>query len=109
MGRRFKSPSFQTLIKSNSAVVIAVDLRICGSLRFRQGFGVRLDSNAASSVAVRSCVGEKARVRLQSAAALHGAEDDVRMNTPLLSLFTSLLSSHRRTSRPKCNPPLKVY
>lgn len=34
MGRRFKSPSFQTLIKSNSAVVIAVDFRNRGSLRF---------------------------------------------------------------------------
>lgn len=34
MGRRFKSPSFQTLIKSNSAVVIAADFPNCGSLRF---------------------------------------------------------------------------
>lgn len=56
MGRRFKSPSFQTLIKSNSAVVIAVDLRICGSLRFRRACGVRLDSNTAGSAVVRSSV-----------------------------------------------------
>lgn len=56
MGRRFKSPSFQTLIKSNSAVVIAVDLRICGSLRFRQACGVRLDSNTAGSAEVRRSV-----------------------------------------------------
>lgn len=56
MGRRFKSPSFQTLIKSNSAAVIAVDLRICGSLRFRQACEVRLDSNTASSAPVRSSI-----------------------------------------------------
>lgn len=39
MGRRFKSPSFQTLIKSNSAVVIAVDFGNYGSLRFKASVG----------------------------------------------------------------------
>ena len=39
MGRRFKSPSFQTLIKSNSAVVIAVDFGNYGSLRFTASVG----------------------------------------------------------------------
>lgn len=39
MGRRFKSPSFQTLIKSNSAVVIAADFPNGGWLRFAAPLG----------------------------------------------------------------------
>lgn len=57
MGRRFKSPSFQTLIKSNSAVVIAADFPNHGSLRFCCACGVRLDSNMAGSVAIKSWKG----------------------------------------------------
>lgn len=55
MGRRFKSPSFQTLIKSNSAVVIAAERRFAEVCR---AYGVRVDSNMAGSGPEMPGVGE---------------------------------------------------
>lgn len=55
MGRRFKSPSFQTLIKSNSAVGIAAERRFAWVCR---AYGVRVDSNMAGSELEMAVVGE---------------------------------------------------
>lgn len=57
MGRRFKSPSFQTLIKSNSAVVIAAERRFA---QVRRARGVRVDGNMAGSELEAPVAGETA-------------------------------------------------